>query len=58
VIARAAELLRPGGSLAMEHDDTHGDVVCALLREDGGWDAITGHRDLTGRPRFVTAIRQ
>ena len=57
VIACATELLRPGGSLAMEHDDTHGDVVCDLLREDGRWDAITGHRDLTGRPRFVTATR-
>jgi release factor glutamine methyltransferase len=56
-IARAAELLRPGGVLALEHDDTHGEAVPALLAADGRWTAISAHRDLTGRPRYAVATR-
>lgn len=58
VIARAGELLRPGGTFAMEHDDTHAEAVCALLTEAARWEAIRSHRDLTGRPRFVTAMKR
>lgn len=57
VIARAADLLRPGGLFVMEHDDSHGDAVPGLLRRDGRWTDITDRPDLTGRPRFVTARR-
>lgn len=57
VIARAAELLRPGGVAAIEHDDSHGQSVPALLVADGRWRAVAGHRDLAGRPRYVTATR-
>jgi release factor glutamine methyltransferase len=57
VIARAAELLRPGGVLAVEHDDSHGAAVPELLRADGRWRDVAGHRDLAGRPRFATASR-
>jgi release factor glutamine methyltransferase len=57
VIARAAELLRPGGVLAVEHDDSHGTAVPELLSADGRWRDIADHRDLTGRPRYGTAIR-
>ena len=58
VLARAAELLRPGGVLAIEHDETHAEVVPALLADAGGWAGIAGHRDLTGRPRYATATRR
>jgi len=58
VIARAAELLKPGGVLAVEHDDSHEQAVPALLAEDGRWAAITDHHDLTGRPRYATATRK
>jgi release factor glutamine methyltransferase len=58
VIARAAELLRPGGVLGVEHDDTHGAAVPALLAADGRYEAIEEHRDLAGRPRFATARRR
>jgi release factor glutamine methyltransferase len=58
VIARAAELLRAGGTLALEHDDTHAQAVPDLLRADGRWDAISDHRDLAGAPRFAVATRR
>ncbi|MEV0719106.1 peptide chain release factor N(5)-glutamine methyltransferase [Asanoa sp. NPDC050611] len=57
VIERAAELLRPGGALAIEHDEEHGEAVPGLLRVHGGFDRIARHADLTGRPRFTTARR-
>lgn len=57
VLNRAAELLRPGGVCGIEHDDTHGEAVPALLRADGRFDEITDHRDLLDRPRFATARR-
>ncbi|HEY3714458.1 MAG TPA: peptide chain release factor N(5)-glutamine methyltransferase [Jatrophihabitantaceae bacterium] len=55
VLARAQALLRPGGVLAVEHDDTHGEAVPALLGE--GWRDIADHHDLAGRPRYATAVR-
>lgn len=58
VIARAAELLRPGGVLGIEHDDTQGEAVPALLAADGRLEAVEDHRDLVGRPRFATASRR
>jgi release factor glutamine methyltransferase len=57
VIERAAELLRPGGLLALEHDDSHGGVVPALLAAGGRWRAVADHADLTGRPRFAVATK-
>jgi release factor glutamine methyltransferase len=57
VIARAAELLRAGGRLAVEHDDTHETAVPELLVADGRWEEISDHRDLAGRPRYATAVR-
>jgi release factor glutamine methyltransferase len=57
VLARAADLLRTGGVLAMEHDDTQGVTVPALLRADGRWTDIADHLDLSQRPRYVTARR-
>ncbi len=58
VLARAALLLRPGGVLGVEHDDTHGAAVPALLAADGRYEAVEEHRDLAGRPRFTTARRR
>jgi release factor glutamine methyltransferase len=57
VIHRAAGLLRPGGWLGIEHDDSHGEAVPALLRAAGGWTDVADHPDLAGRPRFGTARR-
>jgi release factor glutamine methyltransferase len=57
VVARAAELLRPGGVLALEHDDSQGRAVPELLSADGRWRDIVDHRDLADRPRYATAVR-
>jgi release factor glutamine methyltransferase len=57
VIAVSAGLLRYGGHLAIEHDDTHGDAVPALLRRRRVLTDVEEHRDLNGRPRFATARR-
>lgn len=57
VVSRAASLLRSGGVLALEHDDTHATSVPALLSVDERWTEVVEHDDLTGRPRFVTARR-
>jgi release factor glutamine methyltransferase len=57
VIARAATLLRPGGWVGIEHDDSHGVAVPDLLRAAGAFDTVREHADLAGRPRFATARR-
>ncbi|MBO4143955.1 peptide chain release factor N(5)-glutamine methyltransferase [Micromonospora tulbaghiae] len=58
VVDRAAALLRPGGAIGIEHDDTHATAVPALLRGDGRYDRVAEHRDLAGRPRWASASRR
>ncbi|MFF0657034.1 peptide chain release factor N(5)-glutamine methyltransferase [Micromonospora tulbaghiae] len=58
VVGRAAVLLRPGGAIGIEHDDTHAAAVPALLRADGRYDHVAEHRDLAGRPRWASASRR
>jgi release factor glutamine methyltransferase len=57
LIHRAAGLLRPGGWLGIEHDDSHGTAVPELLRAAGAFAEVADHRDLADRPRFATARR-
>lgn len=57
VVACAARLLRPGGAVAIEHDDTHAAAVPALLATRQILTDIQDHPDLTPRPRFTTALR-
>jgi release factor glutamine methyltransferase len=58
LVARVADLLRPGGTVVMEHDESHQGAVLALLEQSGEYDAVTGLDDLAGRPRFVRASRR
>lgn len=58
VAERAAALLRPAGLLVMEHADSHGEVLPKRLRGSGLWTDVEDHKDLTGRPRYVTARRR
>jgi release factor glutamine methyltransferase len=57
VVNCAARLLKLGGLVAVEHDDSHGESVPALLRTRRVLSDITDHLDLAGRPRFATASR-
>lgn len=57
VVGCAARLLRPGGVVVIEHDDTHGGSVPALLSARRVLDGVEEHLDLAGRPRFATARR-
>ena len=54
---RAAELLRPGGVVGVEHADVQGESAPAVFAAQGSWDEVRDHRDLNDRPRFVTARR-
>ena len=53
----AARWLRRGGMVAIEHDDTTSAATIEILSGTGGLVDITGHSDLAGRPRFVSARR-
>jgi release factor glutamine methyltransferase len=57
VISCAARLLLPGGAVAIEHDDGHGESVPALLSARRVLTDVADHRDLADRPRFATARR-
>lgn len=58
VAARAAELLRPGGVLVMEHADSQGVALPAALERTGRWVEVRDEVDLTGRPRATVAVRR
>jgi release factor glutamine methyltransferase len=54
-IDAAARLLKTGGLLAIEHTETQGEAIAKLLNTD--FNQIALHQDLTGRPRWTSAIR-
>lgn len=54
-IAAATRLLKPAGFFAIEHHEDQGADIADALRND--FTSITLHNDLTGRPRFTTAVR-
>jgi len=56
VVSAAARLLREGGLLAIEHDVSQQATLMSLLRRQG-FAQVSGHRDLTGRDRYVTGRR-
>lgn len=57
IAARAAYWLKPGGLLAVEHDDTTSEPTVDTISATGQFEAVIPHADLAGRPRFVTARR-
>ncbi len=52
----AARLLRPLGTVAVEHADVQGESVPAIFAARGEWRDIRDHPDLAGRARFTTAV--
>ena len=57
VVAAAARLLKIGGGVAIEHDDSHRYSVTELLAGRRVLTDVQDHEDLAGRPRFSTARR-
>ena len=55
-ISAASRLLKSGGFLAIEHHEVQGLEIAAVLHDD--FTDILLHKDLTGRPRFTTAVRR
>lgn len=56
--AAARRLLKPGGIVAVEHADHHGQDVAALFTSvAGAWEQVVVRQDLAGRDRYVTARR-
>jgi len=51
----AARLLRPGGRVGAEHADAQGESAPAVFAATARWSDVRDHRDLAGRPRYVTA---
>jgi release factor glutamine methyltransferase len=52
---RAAALLRPGGVVGAEHADAQGEDAPGVFAATGRWRDVADHRDLAGRPRYLTA---
>ena len=55
-ISAASRLLKPGGLLAIEHNEVQGTLIADELARD--FDEIRLHEDLVGRPRWTSAIRK
>ena len=55
-IAAATRLLKPAGFLALEHHETQGAEISAVLAQD--FEDILLHKDFNDRPRFTTAVRR
>jgi release factor glutamine methyltransferase len=58
MVALIERLLRDGGRVGVEHDDSTASQTSALFARAGGFTDIVSRRDLAGRPRFVTATRK
>ena len=55
-IEAAARLLKCGGVLAIEHTEDQGSAIDAFLSRE--FIDIALHQDLTGRPRWTSAVRK
>lgn len=57
IVELVSRLLRPGGRVGVEHDDTTSEATVGLFGAAGAFTDIAARRDLAGRHRFVTAVR-
>jgi release factor glutamine methyltransferase len=55
-ISTASRLLKKDGFLAIEHHEAQGAAIADVLCDN--FTDILLHKDLTGRPRFTTAVRR
>lgn len=56
LIKRASSLLRPGGVLVMEHDPSQAEALVKAAKA-AGFSQGECHRDLTGRQRYLQAVK-
>jgi len=58
VVLVAADLLKPGGFIGMEHADVQGESMPALFQDKSNvWGEVNDNLDYNKLPRFTTAIR-
>lgn len=55
-ISAASRLLKSGGFFAIEHHESQPALISASM--EGDFVEITSHKDLLGRPRFITGTRR
>jgi release factor glutamine methyltransferase len=58
LVPGAAEVLLPGGLLALEVDSGRAALAAQVVSNDGRFTDVETRLDLTGRPRFVVARRK
>ena len=58
IVALASRWLHSGGGCAVEHDDTTSARTVDAFTGSGKFRDVTARRDLAGRPRYVTAMRE
>ncbi len=58
IVRQAAMVLEPGGILVLEADCRRAARAADLAAADGRYTAVDVRRDLTGRDRYVVAIRR
>lgn len=56
IARRGLLLLKPGGTIVLEHADIQGDAVREILEAEG-YRQVSQHRDFNLRDRAVTAVR-
>ena len=57
LVGVAAQWLKVGGAVGVEHDESHAGTVAALFSARKVFADVRTHRDLAERPRFTTARR-
>lgn len=57
IVELVSRLLRPGGQVGVEHDDSTSVATVELFGAAAVFTGIAARRDLAGRRRFVTAVR-
>ncbi|HEU4629545.1 MAG TPA: HemK/PrmC family methyltransferase [Gemmatimonadaceae bacterium] len=58
IVREAAEVLEPGGVLGLEVDARRAALAAERVAGDARYRDVAVHLDLTGRERFVTAVRR
>lgn len=53
-VAAAIRALKPGGYLAIEHHEEHGEAICEILERS--FESVHLHYDLNGRARFSSGV--